>query len=393
MKYLSLFTLLLLLPALQAEEFVDFDGKTISGRLLKFAPGELEYRDPAGQTQKLPLAQLMAIRWNRDQPANPADPAPSIELVTSDQSLFRLTAAASDGRALTMTSSALGQLQAPQSIVRSIRFGASDPAIEEQWLTLQQESGSDDRLVIRKQNVLDYLSGVVESYNEESITFLYDANPISVPRSKVFGMIFAEGSAPAQKPVGQLKLASGELVNAAAISLTEDHFQINTPAQITFSVSRDELREIDLSLGRVVFLSDLEPEGIEYTPFFNIVWELQRDRTLEGEPLRIGDEEFQKGVQIHSKTLVTYRLAKKFRQFRCVMGIDELVAVNGYGHVLVRISGDDRVLLERTVDAFDGPIDLNLDVSAVRFLQILVDWGEGLDRSDRLNLANARLIQ
>jgi hypothetical protein len=76
-----------------------------------------------------------------------------------------------------------------------------------------------------------------------------------------------------------------------------------------------------------------------------------------------------------------------------VAGIDQLVARNGRGDVHVVISGDGKPLWEADVRGTGEPQTLDLDVSGVRDLEILVDFGSDLDISDHLDLADARVIQ
>lgn len=75
------------------------------------------------------------------------------------------------------------------------------------------------------------------------------------------------------------------------------------------------------------------------------------------------------------------------------MGIDASVASNGMGDVHVVISGDGKTLLEADVQGRHAPKPLDLDVTGVRDLEILVDFGGDLDIADHLDLAEARVIK
>ena len=59
----------------------------------------------------------------------------------------------------------------------------------------------------------------------------------------------------------------------------------------------------------------------------------------------------------------------------------------------VVISGDGNPLFEADVRGSDPPRELDLDVTDVRDLEILVDFGGDLDISDHLDLAEARVIK
>ena len=113
----------------------------------------------------------------------------------------------------------------------------------------------------------------------------------------------------------------------------------------------------------------------------------------DGGPLRLGNKIYSRGLCIHSKTLLKYRLGGEYRRFQAVTGIDHLVASNGYGDCRLVISGDGKKLLEADVKAKDSPRPLDLDVANVVNLEVLVDFGGNLDISDHLDLADAKLVK
>ena len=63
------------------------------------------------------------------------------------------------------------------------------------------------------------------------------------------------------------------------------------------------------------------------------------------------------------------------------------------GHVRLVLRSGDRVLLDRPIAAGAAPVPINVDLTGVTELTILVDYGENLDISDHLNLAEIRLIK
>jgi hypothetical protein len=59
----------------------------------------------------------------------------------------------------------------------------------------------------------------------------------------------------------------------------------------------------------------------------------------------------------------------------------------------LRILGDGKTLLERTVIQGEPPIDLQLDLQGIRRLVLIVDFGDQSDRGDNLNLCHVRLVK
>jgi hypothetical protein len=100
-------------------------------------------------------------------------------------------------------------------------------------------------------------------------------------------------------------------------------------------------------------------------------------------------QEYEKGLAIHSRTELIYRLAGRFRRLTAIAGIDERVRDNG--HVRLVISADRRTLLDEQISGDDPPRSLDLELVGAKRLIILVDYGDSLDIGDHLNLCNARL--
>jgi hypothetical protein len=149
-----------------------------------------------------------------------------------------------------------------------------------------------------------------------------------------------------------------------------------------------------------VYLSDLEPELAKWTPYFGATSELttrkgffapKQDRSLQPETLRLDEKEYSKGLSIHSRTKLVYRLPGRFRRFKAMIGIDD--RVRPQGNVDLTILGDDRPLLQATVTGTDPPREVDLDLSGVRRLIVLVDFGEHADVADHLDLCEARVVK
>ena len=56
-------------------------------------------------------------------------------------------------------------------------------------------------------------------------------------------------------------------------------------------------------------------------------------------------------------------------------------------------SGEGKILFEADVRGTDAPQVLDLDVTGIRFLEILVDFGREFDIADHLDLGDAKLIK
>jgi hypothetical protein len=121
----------------------------------------------------------------------------------------------------------------------------------------------------------------------------------------------------------------------------------------------------------------------------------RRDASFEGSGLWLGEgsdmRQYEKGLSIHSRSVLIYRLQDAHRKLTADVGIDS--RLRGRGNVVLVIKGDDTELLRRSIAGEDPPLPLDLNIEGVRRLEILVDFGETLDVADHLNLCNARIIK
>ena len=88
---------------------------------------------------------------------------------------------------------------------------------------------------------------------------------------------------------------------------------------------------------------------------------------------------------------LVYLLTEDFRRCQALVGIDDRVREGG--NVRLVISGDDKELFSQAITGHDEPFPLDLDITGVKRLKIVVDFGDELDIADHLNLCEARLTK
>ncbi len=373
-------------------EVTSLDGQTVVGELVSLDAEQLVLN--AGDAVKVvALDRVMKISWPDHMPVKSGEEVNLQALLLTDGSSLTGQNARTDGLNMTFDSNSLGSMTVPFKNVKSLRFKLLNATSREQWNALIQKPNSDDRLVIQKGEVLDFLAGVVTQYNTENVQFLYQGNEIPVRLSKVFGIIHPVEMIPNQAATCALETTSGESLFVTQVSVSEGQMTVRTGPGEQVVLPLESITQLDFSLGRIVYLSDMTPEGTEYTPFFDTVWEYQRDRTVDGSPLQIAKKKYSKGLWVHSKTTLTYRLAGEFSRLQATLGIDDAVAMAGHGNVDVVVTADDEVLFEQNISARDSAIPLDLSLTGKRFLKITVDFGKGLDIGDHLDIADARLIK
>ena len=353
-------------------------------------------------SESVPTSDILKIRS-----ASP-DSAPSIESIVVrlvDDSQLRVRTYLSSGTVVTVTHPQLGELRIPVASVSSVRFAAVDSKVEPEWNQLIERAPKKDMIAVRKGDVLDHLDGIVGSMNDATLQFQLDGDDIPVKREKVFGLIFSKRESSARKAVAQVELSSGDLLSAKQIEWNGTKWLVRLVTGLETQVAPESIKVIDYSISKYTYLSDLEPRGMKHTPFFGEfsdfnVFAYRRDKDFEGNRISLGHKTYAKGLAIHSKTVLKYRLGGDYRRFQAVMGIGDEI---NRGNVDVTVKADEKVVFNGPVKVGENgaqgarrpaPQVLDIEVSGVVELEILVDYGsDKIDIGDRLYLANARLVR
>jgi hypothetical protein len=171
----------------------------------------------------------------------------------------------------------------------------------------------------------------------------------------------------------------------------------------------EHLRLADLSGERLAYLSELpllrealisaDPEGsllqgLVDTETQQRLFSPRRDRVLQGSSrLRLRGREYLRGLCVHSHSVLSWALDRRYETLELTAGIDDEVAFNAAAGHAVRlvIRADDDVLFDELISAQDPPRVLRLSVSGRSTLEAEVDFGDGSSVCDWLDLADAKL--
>ena len=390
-----------LLAAPPEVEVKTLAGKQLSGQLVELSPRQLTLTLD-GQAVALPVSELASLYVSKREPSAERISGMTVTLV--DQSVIRATDYRSNQATARLQLADQNVLEVPTKLIRSILF-ANHPEGEQklagQWSNIVANKAAADVLVLRKGGSLDYLEGVLGDVDQDIVKFQLDAEVIPVKRAKIEGLVYYHPQhSDIESAAYEVTTADGWRLRAQSVALSGGKLQIKTTAGLSVERPLEALAAIDFSAGKIQYLSDLEPEATKFTPYFGLKRELpsltafyqpRRDKGFEQNPLRVGDTTYAKGLALHSRTQLTYRLGGQFRQFKAVAGIDETVRPRG--DVRLELTGDGKILWNATIKGTQPATQLNLDVTGVRRLEILVDFGGDLDLADYLNLYDARVIK
>lgn len=377
------------------------DGQSAEGALAQLDAQELVLEGPGGPV-KFPLGSLAAV--TRKQPVASGEAKPTVAVELLDQSIAMGMDYTVSGPTAQITLPGGTKLEVSTRNIRSVRFGAVDqydPKLTKQWTEIVESKAGGDLLVVRKNGALDYLEGVLGNVDADTCKFELDKESIPVKRPKIEGLVYFHPNPPElPEATGRLSLADGGAWALRSAQLADGKLKIKTTIGIELDIELDNVTRFDFSTGKVAYLSDLEPESAAFTPYIGFsddasslgeVYQYRRDSGFEQSPLKLDGKTYRKGLALQSRTALVYKLPGKFRLFRAVVGIDDLTRETGDVHL--EIKGDGKMLWQGEVTGSQPARELELELAGVKRLEILADYGGGLDIGDRLNLCEARVTK
>ncbi|MFO0897122.1 MAG: NPCBM/NEW2 domain-containing protein [Pirellulales bacterium] len=379
-------------PSARQVEVRTLSGEQLVGKLQTLTPDRVIVETDAG-LQELPADRLLSLAPAQAPAAPAAAPPVVVELAGGSRLLANEYTVSGKEARIGLPG---GDLPIDLAQITSVQFAPSSPDFEAVWTAAVADATPEDRLVVKKKDGFDFLTGVAEDVGPQELQFnLGMVRPVK--REKVAGIVYFRPAGQPPKVAGRVLDAGGSLWAAKSVELAGDQLRLEVAGQ-TRALPWSEVRSIDFSAGKIQLLG--EPETAEWTPFLGTAADLgglaalftpRVNTGFDGGPLLLGGKEHSQGLALRSRSRVTYRLPPGARRFQATAGIDDRYAARG--HVVLRVLADGRTLFDEPVVGGAAPKALDLDVTGARRLEILVDFGEGGDLADHLNLCEARVTQ
>jgi hypothetical protein len=323
------------------------------------------------------------------QNSRPSDTSSGINVALAGDGRLSASAVAIVDDYCTVTTSAAGTLKLPIDAVRSIVFdGASLPADFRK--AVETPSADFDRLFLRKEKIVESVTGLVESLNAKEIKFEYESAISTQPRERLVAIVLAQATATANLPLATVSFRDGGQLGAELLAINDGQAVLKLGSE-EIEIPWGAIQAISVRSPRMSFLSELKPSSVQQQNIVTLLRPWQRDRSYTGKPLQIGDRTFEKGIGTHAKCVLAFELNRGFDQFAAVAGIDS--ATEGKGDCVMSVIADGTTLWTQRVKGNGPAHDVKLNVKGVRELVLAVEPGEDLDLADHANWADARLIR
>ena len=384
------------------------DGSRVSGSLVAWDAARLvvETRAPGGRTT-LDTAKLASVTA-QSPPANPAvKPAVWVDLVDGSQLAAAVYTTEKERAKIAFSASEV--LEVPTAEIEAVRLQPASEATALEWSRIRGQKIRGDVLVTGNASAIDHHQGSLGDVGDSKarFTLVGETDALSVKRAKIFGLIYFHAAA-ASLPESPYTIvdSAGSRWAASSLKLGDGKIEFTSPGGRTTRRGLDQIAKIDLSCGKIVYLSDLKPDAETVTPYpFTVTAKelasrvefsrVRRDQNLESKSLRINGRIYRKGLALRSRSELAWTLPGKFSRLDGVAGIDD--DVRPLGNVRLQILGDGKTLLEANLAGNADPKKdatlINLDVSGVRRLVLVVDSLGNFGAGDHLDLGNLRLIK
>lgn len=361
--------------------------KPVVGELVDLTDEELRIR-PAASSEIVRIArsQVLSVAF---EPARP-DPLPlaPVRVLATDGSRYLAREYRAAGREATVVLTTGRRVSLPIARVLSVLYSSPTPSEAAAWVERATARRSSDVASVSKDKTQLELEGVLGDADDQGVRFTLDGEELLIRKERLRAIYYAHAYDPKDARADVLDSA-GNFWVARRVRSDGAVLSLETPGGAATQLRGEELRLLDFTRGRLVYLSDLEPALVQHIPYFDTRWHFRRDASLAGKPLRLANAEHAKGLAVHSRTILEYSLEGRFSRFECLVGIDE--SAGAFGDAVVRISGDETILWESRVRSGEPPRAVAVPLKDAALLRLEVDYGESLDLGDEVIFAEARL--
>lgn len=380
----------------QAFDVETLDEKAVSGSLLEIKPDGILLDTPDG---KLAISTEKLLKLSAHQKeASSLSPTISIEL--QDGSTIPAERYAVEGEQASFTTLNKEKLQLSSRSIKAVRLQRESDSLADQYSRIAANKYDNDVIIVRKDDNLDYHQGVIEDINDDTVRFKMDGEDLPIKRTKVYAIIYhhpSNQSSPAS--ICSVIDKYGSRWQASKLSF-DKKLVLTTPTGLLFSCDLADVSQIDYSQGKIIYLSDIKPESVSWTPFFNTseplpsmkqLYAPRFDKNFQSNPMQLAGKKYSKGIAVRSRTEIIYRLSGTLDHFKAIAGIDD--SVRPKGQVRLTIRGDNNTLFDTTITGTDHPKTIDIDIKGVRKLSILADFDDQPAIGDHLDLCNARVTK
>lgn len=377
-------------PSLVADELRTLGGKTIIGKLTAITPVEVTIATEAGSVVT-PLPQVLSLDLRKTKEIPPSAKYTDVRLL--DDSVLHCQSVAYQGNEIELTLLSGSVLKLPIQYVTWVLHEAHVPELRKKFEDILAEKSKRDRIVILRDSDLNPLEGTLGDIDAKGTTIQFKrdgADAIGVLFERLQGFIFYRTEVPVETPICRVLDTDGNVLVATKVALAgAEDLVLTTSFKTTATLKRSTLAKLDFNMGKLTYLSDMEPAKVIERSGIGLVTHYRKDANLDGEPILL-DKQHTKGLSLHAHTELSYNLAGKYKDFKARLGIDGRTGNDSQARVTIYCDGAKRFTEVVAIGVYK---DIALSVKDVNTLRIVVSGRNFLDLQDHATLADARVSQ
>jgi hypothetical protein len=275
-------------------------------------------------------------------------------------------------------------------VVRAVRFDGVASADFEK--ALAAPSAELDRVFIKDgDGKVSSVTGLVDALDATQLTIEVSGQKQKVPREKLLGIVVAQPAVVGAPPRCEVSFRDGSELGGQSLELRSDEATLSLAGGGQIEFSWAAVSRVGIRSSRVAYLSDLKPIVEEQRPIVTLPLPAQRDMSVSGKPLTLGSRVYEKGLGVHSRSVLTFAAEKKWDTLAATIGLDS--AAGGKGDCEFVVLTDGERVFSRRMKAGEAPADVQLSITGREQVTLIVEPGAGLDLADHANWCDVRFVR
>ncbi|MFO0909286.1 MAG: NPCBM/NEW2 domain-containing protein [Isosphaeraceae bacterium] len=368
-------------------------GESVGGRIKALAPtGAVTLVANTGQERVIPFDSV--VKLTREEGRRSGPPEAALLLFPDGDHLDRASIGAASDTHVDVQSYSLGSISVPLDSLIGLIFSVPTN-LEEIHAGLSRVR--DDQ---RTTEVLwlannDRLSIGLLGFSEKTIEYQAEKRKQSIERTRVVALGFDPKLVTYPRPETgfyELTLTDGSRIGVSIIGWEKGTLHAKTRFGVTLKVPALEISRLRGRSTSIEYLTDRTPAREVDVPYIGPARSMRRDLSVDGLPIRLGGEEFDRGLGTMSRTLLAYRLAPGDLRFQAQVGVNERAGPQGNAQFRVMVDGQEKFASPKMASG-DPPSTVDLDLEGAKLLILITEYGDRGGVRDLADWAEARIIR
>ncbi|MDI9445145.1 MAG: NPCBM/NEW2 domain-containing protein [Planctomycetota bacterium] len=287
----------------------------------------------------------------------------------------------------------LGQLEIPFSRLAAVVLELPAAPVQRDRLldrALQAETAETRAVLLNG----DVVRGRLLALGGTEIQLETEVGPVTLALDRISSITFPQAAdaesaaAPGRIVVG---LDDGSRVLAERLAIGEREATL-VGGGVASTIDPQRIVFLQPASDRVVYLSDLAPDGYRHVPFLNLAWDYRLDRNVLGGRLRNAGQIHLKGIGMHTASRLTFAPPEDARSFQASLAIDAAARELGSVRFRVFVDGGQKYV-SPTIRGGAPPAPIEVDVRGAQRVDLVVDYADRADVQDHANWLGARFVR